>query len=170
MLALLAHVLRAFVLAPGSAPPVENLTVTLQPRDGLLLRLTPLPPPPPPLPPPLPPLPLSPPLPSLPPLAPTPPLTPTLTPTTPTPTLMPTPTAPAPVRVAVFTEGELPLLCGVLLALCLYIGLSELTAWLELPAAPPLAAAPPTACRWAWRALRCSRGCKMLLPGRCKPG
>ena len=33
---------RHFELAPGSAPPTESLNVTLQPKDGLLLRLTPL--------------------------------------------------------------------------------------------------------------------------------
>jgi len=42
VLSLLAHVLRHFELAPGSAPPTESLNVTLQPKDGLLLRLTPL--------------------------------------------------------------------------------------------------------------------------------
>ena len=33
---------RHFELAPGSAPPTESLNVTLQPKDGLLLRLAPL--------------------------------------------------------------------------------------------------------------------------------
>ena len=33
---------RHFELAPGSAPPIESLNVTLQPKDGLLLRLAPL--------------------------------------------------------------------------------------------------------------------------------
>ena len=42
VLSLLAHVLRHFQLAPGSAPPTESLNVTLAPADGLLLRLAPL--------------------------------------------------------------------------------------------------------------------------------
>ena len=42
VLSLLAHVLRDFSLSAGSTEPKEALNVTLQPLDGLLLRLTPL--------------------------------------------------------------------------------------------------------------------------------
>lgn len=64
-----------------------------------------------------------------------------------------------PLREAVFAEGDLVLICAVLVALAVYM----LSAWLqELPA--PL----PIACSWDWRTLRCPQGCKMLLPGKCK--
>ncbi|KAL1507292.1 hypothetical protein AB1Y20_008138 [Prymnesium parvum] len=42
VLCLLAHVLRHFRVAPGGTPPVERYTVTVQPANGLFLRLTPL--------------------------------------------------------------------------------------------------------------------------------
>jgi hypothetical protein len=74
-----------------------------------------------------------------------------------TPAVASTPSAP--LRAAIFTEGDVMLICAVLIALAVYM----LSAWLqELPA--PL----PIACSWDWRTLRCPQGCKMLLPGKCK--
>ena len=63
---------------------------------------------------------------------------------------------------AVVFNGDLVLICGALFALAVYM----LSAWLLHE--PRLQAAPPIACSWDWRTLRCLHGCKMLLPGRCK--
>ena len=53
----------------------------------------------------------------------------------------------------------LEFICVIIFAAAVYAAL----AWLVTPQAVVL---PP--CVWRWRALRCSAGCKVRMPGKCK--